>query len=280
MPVGFVVTSPHATEIDKLREMTAPVVFDRALYALRRLRAEEAGTDSFLVSHAAENLCERLGAVKRQFDRALDLGSRRQSFDLMARHGGSWIRSGLHPLSEAVSLVADDEVLPFAYHSLDLIVSVLGLHAVNDLPGVLVQIRRALAPGGLFMAALFGGATLNELRKAFVSGEAEVTGGAVPRVAPFADVRDMGALLQRAGFTAPVADVDRLQVRYVTLANLVNDLRAIGETNALERGKRRLLSRRALPAALDNYRRNDGSEGKLAATFDILYVTGWAPDAG
>lgn len=260
--------------------MSAPVIFDRKVYAVRRLRAERLHTDSFLVRHAAENLSERLGAVKRGFSRALDLGSRRQSFELLSHHADSWIRSGPHPCSRAVALVADDECLPFARHSFDLTVSVLGLHAVNDLPGTLVQIRRSLAPGGVFLAALFGGATLKELRMALAFGEAEETAGASPRVAPFADVRDMGALLQRAGFTSPVADVDSLQVRYSSFAKLVEDLRALGETNALAQANRRSLRRRVLSAALDSYMQNDSSVGKLTATFDILYVTGWASHAG
>lgn len=260
--------------------MSAPIIFDRGLYAKRRLRAERAVDGSFLVEHAAETLCERLAAVKRGFARGLDLGSRRSSFARMARHAASWVRTGLHPRVSKVSVVADEEVLPFAANSFDLVVSVLGLHAVNDLPGVLVQIRRALEPGGLFVAALFGSATLNELRRAFAAGEAEHTGGASPHVAPFADIRDMGALLQRAGFAAPVADLDTLRVRYVSFANLGDDLRALGETNALVGRSRRFLPRRVLSAALESYRLNDGSDGKLTATFDILYVTGWAPDAG
>jgi SAM-dependent methyltransferase len=280
MPVGFVVTSPHATEIDKSPHMTAPIIFDRRLYAQRRLRAERTDRKSFLVRHAAENLSERMGVAKPRFRRALDLNSRRESFELFSVHAENWVRTGLHPRSRAVSLVADEEALPFAGHSFDLAVSVLGLHAVNDLPGALVQIRRALAPGSLFMAALFGSATLTELRRAFASGEAEVTGGASPRVAPFADVRDMGALLQRAGFTSPVADVDSLTVRYSSFAKLVDDLRALGETNALAQGSRQFLLRRTLSAALDSYRQNDSSGGKFSATFDILYVTGWAPDRG
>jgi len=280
MLVTSVVRSPDETKADNFHAMSAPIVFDRKVYAARRLRAERRHADNFLVRHAAENLSDRISAVKRGFGRALDLGSRRQSFELLSRHADSWIRSGPHRSSRAVELVADDEFMPFATYSFDLIVSVLGLHAVNDLPGALVQIRRTLAPGGAFLAALFGGATLKELRMALAFGEGEETAGASPRVAPFADVRDMGALLQRAGFTSPVADVDSLPVRYSSFANLVADLRALGETNALAQRSRRFLRRRVLSAALDSYRQNDSPGGKLAATFDILYVTGWAPDAG
>jgi SAM-dependent methyltransferase len=258
--------------------MSAPVIFDRRLYARRRLRAEEAARESFLVRHAAENVSERLGAVKRHFVRALDLGSRGQSFGLIAPRAERWLRTGLHHNSRTIDVVADEETLPFAPHSFDLVVSVLGLHAVNDLPGALVQIRRALTPDGLFMAALFGGATLGELRRAFASGEAETSGGASPRVAPFADVRDMGALLQRAGFASPVADVDSLPVRYASFAQLADDLRMLGETNALAQRRRSFLRRRVLSAALASYEQKSGVAGKLPATFEILYLTGWASD--
>lgn len=278
MPVGFVVTSPDATKADN--SVTAPVIFDRQAYARRRVRAEGSGATSFLVRHAAENLCERLAAVKRRPARALDLNSRRESFELLARYAEHWIRTGPDPRSPAVSLAADEEAMPFADRSFDLVVSVLALHAANDLPGTLVQIRRALKPDGLFMAALFGGATLNELRRALASGEAELMGGVSPRVAPFTDVRDAGALLQRAGFALPVADVDRISVHYGSFAKLVQDLRDIGETNALARRSRSFLPRKLLSAALANYESNDGNGGGFAATFDILYLTGWAPAAG
>ena len=276
MPVGFVVTSADATDVDNSAAMTAPIVFDRRLYAARRLRAEKAARQSFLVRHAAENLAERLAAVKQRFRHALDLSSRPQSFEVLAGHAGSWVSTGLHQHSRAVSLVADEEALPFATRSFDLVVSVLGLHAVNDLPGALVQIRRALTPDGLFVAALFGGATLGELRRAFAAGESEQTGGASPRVAPFADVRDMGALLQRAGFALPVADLDRVTVRYGSFVTLVDDLRAPGETNALAQRRRSLLSRGVLSAALKNYEQIDSCDGKLTATFEVIYLTGWA----
>jgi SAM-dependent methyltransferase len=258
--------------------MTAPIVFDRELYARRRVRAERGARGSFLLRHAGENLSERLGTVRRRFDLGLDLSSRDQSFELFRTRAARWVRTALRPDSRAVSLVADEEALPFADAGFDLVVSVLGLHAVNDLPGALVQIRRALKPGGLFMAALFGGATLRELRNAFARGESEETDGASPRVAPFADVRDMGALLQRAGFGSPVADVDSLAVRYGSFATLVEVLRALGETNALAQRRRQFLSRRTLSAALESYSRNDGANGKLAATFEILYVTGWTAE--
>ncbi|HEX4080644.1 MAG TPA: methyltransferase domain-containing protein [Rhizomicrobium sp.] len=259
--------------------MNAPIVFDRKAYAARRLKAARSGGESFLVCQAGDNLAERLSAVNRRFGRALDLSSRCASFALLSPLADQWLRTSAAPGDESVPVVADEEALPFAPHCFDLVTSVLALHAVNDLPGVLIQIRRALVPGGLFLAALFGGATLQELRRAFAAGEAEVTGGASPRVAPFADVRDMGALLQRAGFAMPVSDMERVSVRYRSFTTLVEDLRALGETNALAERRRSLLSRRILAAALAHYAAQAfDAEGRLGATFDIVYVTGWAGD--
>jgi SAM-dependent methyltransferase len=174
-------------------------------------------------------------------------------------------------------LAADEEAMPFAEQSFDLITSVLSLHAVNDLPGALFQMRGALKPGGLFIAAMFGGETLKELRTAFAAGESELAGGASPRVAPFADVRDLGALLQRAGFERPVADAERTIVRYREFMGLVADLRAMGENNALRRRSRKCLRRDILHAVLADYTTaHSEPEGRLRATFDVIYLTGWA----
>ena len=278
MHAGFVVTSADATEVDKFLVMSAPLIFDRKLYARRRLRAENATRDSFLVRHAAENLSERLGAAKRRFLRALDLSSRHQSFAMLSPHAESWLRTGLHRDTRTVDIVADEETLPFAPQRFDLIVSVLGLHAVNDLPGALVQIRRALTPEGLFMAALFGGATLVELRRALASGEAETSGGASPRVAPFADVRDMGALLQRAGFALPVTDIDRLTVRYASPLALMHDLRRMGAGNVLTERRRTPLRRATLRRVFEIYaERYCDPDGRVRATFEIVWLSGWAP---
>ncbi|HEX4157091.1 MAG TPA: methyltransferase domain-containing protein [Rhizomicrobium sp.] len=258
--------------------MTAPIIFDRKLYAARRLRAARAGTECFLVRQSGENLAERVAALNRRPYRALDLGSRAESFALVAPAADNWVRTFPAAGETAASVVADEEMLPFAPNSFDLVVSVLALHAVNDLPGTLVQIKRALAPGGLFLGALFGGNTLTELRRAFAAGEAETSGGASPRVAPLTDVRDAGGLLQRAGFDRPVADVERVTVRYRSFVTLADDLRCLGETNALMQRRRSALSRRMLTAALAHYMEQDGdADGRLRATFDILYLTGWAP---
>jgi SAM-dependent methyltransferase len=177
--------------------------------------------------------------------------------------------------------VADAENLHFADGSFDLVTSVLSLHAVNDLPGALTQIRRLLKPDGLFIAALFGGQTLQELRQAFVAAEAETLGGASPRTAPFGEVRELGGLLQRAGFTLPVADVERVLVRYRDTSRLFADLRALGETNVLLGRRAALLSRRTLERLTAEYAaRFADSAGRLAATFDIVFLTGWSPHEG
>jgi SAM-dependent methyltransferase len=177
-------------------------------------------------------------------------------------------------------VIADEEALPFGDATLDLVVSVLALQFVNDLPGTLVQIRRALQPDGLFLAALLGGETLTELRQAFAVAEAEVEGGVSPRVAPFADLRDLGALLQRAGLALPVTDVDRLTVRYRTPFDLMHDLRRMGATNALAERRRTPLRRRTLLRMAEVYaERFADPDGRLRATFEVVWLSGWAPHA-
>src|ERR1019366_9086697 len=181
------------------------------------------------------------------------------------------VRTGL-------AVAADEEALPFRDGALDLVVSGLGLHFVNDLPGTLVQIRRALKPDGLFMAALLGGDTLTELRQAFAAAEAEIDGGISPRVLPFADLRDLGALLQRAGFALPVTDVDRLTVRYASPLALMHELRRMGATNPLIDRSRRPLRRATLARMLEIYaERFADPDARIRATFEIVYLSGWAP---
>jgi SAM-dependent methyltransferase len=238
------------------------------------------GADQFLVEAAAEQIGERIGAVNRRFKRALDLGSRGRAFAQLKPHADSWVRAS--PVPEASSgtamIVGDEELLPFAPESFDLVTSVLSLHAVNDLPGAFLQIRQALEPDGLLMAAIFGGETLTELRQSFASAEAEVSGGISPRVAPFADVRDLGALLQRAGLALPVADLERTTVRYHDIAKLFADLRAMGETNALSGRRSSFSSRRLIGRVLEDYAaRFADADGRLRVTFDIVYLTAWAP---
>jgi SAM-dependent methyltransferase len=175
-------------------------------------------------------------------------------------------------------VVVDEEALPFASGSLDLVVSALALQFINDLPGTLVQIRRALRPDGLFMAALIGGDSLAELREAFAQAESEIEGGASPRVAPFADVRELGGLLQRAGFALPVVDSDRLTVRYKTVLDLMRDLRRMGATNVLAERRRTSLKRTTLFRLAEIYaERFADVDGRLRATFEIAWLSGWAP---
>jgi SAM-dependent methyltransferase len=247
---------------------------------MRRARAARSGGESFLVSDVAQALAERLSAVNRRFAIGLDLGSRIAGFEILRPQADHWVRAALvsEGLEPPHSVVGDEEIMPFAPASFDLIVSVLSLHAVNDLPGALLQIRQSLKPDGLFLAALFGGSTLGELRNAFAAGESEAKGGVSAHVAPFADLRDLGSLLQRAGFALPVADVERLTVRYGKFTTLVQDLRALGETNALTLRQRKPLARATLAASLAHYA-IEGVEpdGRLRATFDIVYLTGWAP---
>jgi SAM-dependent methyltransferase len=249
-----------------------PQIFDRRLYAQRRARAP--GTD-FLLRDVAAHLADRIAAMNRRRETALDLSSRDESFEELRGSAEEWKRTSPFPRDGA--LLADEEALPFAPESFDLIASVLSLHAVNDLPGALIQIRRALKPEGLFVAALFGGETLRQLRHSFAQAESELTGGITPRVAPFADVRDLGALLQRAGFASLVSDVERTTVRYGAFEGLVSDLRALGETNALAGRSRAFLRREVLTAALEHYRNQFAENSRLLATFDVVYLTGRAP---
>jgi SAM-dependent methyltransferase len=219
--------------------------------------------------------------VLRQFDRAVDLGTPTEVVGrALAASGkvGTVIRAADGCWGQSVGLVADEEALPFRDGSLDLLVSALSLQFVNDLPGTLVQIRRALKPDGLFLAALVGGDTLTELRQAFAAAEAEIEDGISPRVAPFADLRDIGALLQRAGLALPVADADRLTVRYPTPIALMHDLRRMGATNPLAERSRRPLRRKTLRRMLEIYaERFADRDGRVRATFEIIWLSGWAP---
>ena len=245
-----------------------PLIFDRKAIALHRQRARRMAGDGFLAKEAAGGLVERIAAVTRAFEAGYALDTADAAMELLE----TWARDWKH------ATVGEREALPLVHGEDDLVVSVLSLHAVNDLPGVLRQALHVLKPDGLFVAALFGGETLTELRQSLAAAEIEVTGGVSPRVAPFADVRDLGGLLQRAGFALPVADVERTVVRYRDLMTLVRDLRAMGETNALVERSRRPMRREMLAAAIAHYAKNFADpDGKLRATFDIVYLTGWAP---
>jgi SAM-dependent methyltransferase len=260
-------------------------LFDRRLLAQRRLRACARGPVTFLLDRVAEDMAERLSAVRRTFDVVVDLGTPTDAVRRALLAAGAIRRVVAAAQSAAAGadehtcvVVADEERLPFRDASLDLVVSGLALQFVNDLPGTLAQIRRALRPDGLFLAALAGGDTLTELRQAFATAEAEIEGGASPRVAPFADVRTMGALLQRAGFALPVTDVDRVVARYESPLRLMHDLRCMGATNVLAERRRSGLRRQTLRRLVEIYaERFADADGRLRASFDIIWLSGWAP---
>ncbi len=256
------------------------MIFDRALVRRRRRRAAQLGAATFLLDRVAEDLAERLAAVLRRFDLALDLGSPTEAVQtaLMRLDSISTIVAANADIRRRPFVAADEELPPFRQASLDLVVSALALQFVNDLPGTLVQIRRALKPDGLFLAALLGGETLTELRQSFAAAESEIEGGASPRVAPFADLRDLGALLQRAGFALPVTDADRLVVRYDTVLALMLDLRRMGATNALIARRRMPLRRATLMRMAEIYaQRFADADGRVRATFEVVWMSGWAP---
>jgi SAM-dependent methyltransferase len=249
-----------------------PTIFDRGLLRLRQQRARALGPATFLLDRVASELGERLAVVLRRFDRAADLGTPTDAARRVLAESGK--------VGTMADVIVDEEALPFADGSLDLVVSALSLQFVNDLPGTLVQIRRALKPDGLFMAALIGGDTLTELREAFAQAESEIEGGASPRVAPFADLRELGALLQRAGFALPVVDSDRLTVRYKTVLDLMRDLRRMGATNVLAERRRTPLKRTTLFRVAEIYaERFADADGRLRTTFEIAWLSGWAPHA-
>jgi SAM-dependent methyltransferase len=261
-----------------------PTIFDRPLLRAHQRRARARGAATFLVDHVAAELAERLAAVLRIFDVAVDLGTPTDALrhalagtdkigTLIAAEPSAGARDG-----EFLRVAADEEALPFADASLDLVVSALALQWVNDLPGTLVQIRRARKPDCLLMAAMLGGDTLIELREAFASAESEIEGGLSPRVAPFADLRELGALMQRAGFALPVVDSDRLTVRYESAFALMRDLRAMGATNVLAERRRAPLRRATLMRMAEIYaERFADADGRVRATFEIAWLSGWSP---
>ena len=266
--------------------MTGPTrIFDRRLIDARRrraLREARPGAD-FLLRHVADDLIERLTVVKRRFPLALEIGSPLPHLAdrlVAGRQVDRVIRLDRLPLaaSRHGAIAGDEEALPVRPASFDLVVSALALQVVNDLPGVLLQIRRALRPDGLFLAALLAGETLAELRAALTAAEIEATGGASPRVAPFADIRALGGLLQRAGFALPVVDQDRLTIRYDSALALMRDLRAMGGTSVLTERSRRPLRRCVLMRAAGIYaERFADPDGRVRATFDVASLSGWAP---
>lgn len=267
--------------------MSAPRVFDRPLLRQRLLRARALGPATFLLDRVAEDAVDRLATILRDFPIAVDLGTpspalRRALAD--SARVGVLVAIGHSPgalaPAEKLAIAADEEALPLRDSSVDLVVSALNLQTVNDLPGTFIQVRRALKPDGLFLAALLGGETLTELRQCFAMAEAEVEDGASPRVAPFADVREIGGLLQRAGFALPVTDVDRVTVRYASAFALMHDLRRMGAGNPLVERRRTPLRRATLMRMAQIYaERFADPDGRMRATFDIVWLSGWAPHA-
>jgi SAM-dependent methyltransferase len=262
-------------------------IFDTELVTRRRLRAlRQAVPDAdFLMQTAAEDLGDRLATVDRRFARAAVIKSwSKMAAETLAASGKAddilLVEADPAFLPGKNGLVARDETLPLVPQSLDLAVSLLSLQDANDLPGQLIQIRRALRPDGLFLACLAGAGTLSELRDSLLAAESEVTGGVSPRVSPFADVRDIGALLQRAGFALPVADVESVTVRYGDMFALLRDLRAMGATNPLAKRLRKPTPRTVFLRAAEIYReRFSDSDGRIRATFSLIWLSGWAPHA-
>ena len=247
-----------------------PVLFDRALLRARQARARQQGEVTFLLDRVAEDMAERIGAVTHDFADVADIWT-----------PGDVLRPPLADRFKSITRItldSDSEVLALQPESLDLVVSALAFQFVNDLPGVLAQIRRALRPDGLLLAAMLGGDTLTELRQSFAYAEAECEGGVSPRVAPFADLRDIGHLLQRAGLALPVTDVDRIVVRYDSAFALMRDIRGMGATNILVE-RRRAPTRRAtmLRMAQIYGERFADPDRRIRATFDILWLSAWAP---
>jgi SAM-dependent methyltransferase len=266
-----------------------PRLFDRALHRKRLDRAARGfAAADFLQRRAALDIVERLEGIMRDFPLAVDLSARHGALraaladSAAAARVGLLIETDLSPAMLATRggprVVLDEERLPFAPQSLDLVVSTLGLHWTNDVVGALVQIRRALKPDGLFMGAFLGGSTLTELRQALTAAEDEILGGTGSRISPFADSRDAAGLLQRAGFALPVGDVDRVNVSYEHPLRLLADLRQMGETNVLADRHPHALTRTLLARASEIYvERFAGADGRVRATFEIVTLTGWSP---
>jgi SAM-dependent methyltransferase len=263
-------------------------VFDRRLHARRRTRAAAGyGAHSFLKQAAAEDIVLRLSAINRKFDRVLDLGAHDgtlsralKSDPALAGRVGDVFSTDLSPafVKPPMGVVADEEALPFADGAFDLVVSALSLHWVNDLPGVLVQIRRALKPDGLFIGVVLGGRTLTELRQSLLAAEEEIRSGAANRISPFMDVIDGAGLLQRTGFAMPVADNDTRLVRYANPLRLLDDIRGMGETSAPASRDAPRLTRSILARAMEIFaQRFSDPDGRIRATFEFVAMSGWAP---
>ena len=260
--------APEATShyLERM-ENTPPKLFDPDTVSRNRLRASKMDNRfQFLRAEIADRMFERLQEINRSFEKKIDLGGRLAAF---------------LPAGEAESYQAqafDGALVPDEAIDADFIVSNLDLHWVNDLPGVLVQMKQALRPDGLVMASMFGGETLHELRHSLLAAESEITGGVSQRIAPFADVKDLGSLLQRAGLALPVTDVDTLTLTYEHPVQLMQELRGMGETNALIGRSKNFMRRDVLFRAAEIYQRDFSREdGRILATFEVMYLTGWHP---
>jgi SAM-dependent methyltransferase len=261
--------------------MSIPRPFEPRLVRMRKARAAKSFRDAaFLHERSVADLADRLEAIPREFPRVLTLGGAGLFSTEIAKRPALAARMGSIIEADVFrgAVTLDAERLPFADQSFDLFVSPLLLHWVNDLPGALIQLRQALKPDGLLLASLFGGETLRELRYSLLAAELELTGGAGPRVAPFADLQDVAHVLQRAAFALPAADRDSVTVSYAEPMRLLADLRAMGETAALSERSQHGLSRRILARAFEVYReRFSEADGRVRATFEIVTATGWAP---
>jgi len=263
------------------------MIFQRPLLRKRRARAA-ATLDAvdFLLVEGTERLADRLDDITRTFPTALDLGCHTGELGRRLKHRGgieTLVSCDIAPemavRAPGLRVAADEEFLPFADHSFDLVMSCLSLHWVNDLPGALIQIRRVLKPDGLFLASFLGGSTLKEMRRAWLEAESAVEGGVGPRVSPFADVRDAGSLLQRAGFALPVVDSDIITVTYADPLTLMTEVKLMGESNAVAAQRKGFTRRDTLFAAAESYREMfAGEDGRIPATFEIITMTAWTPD--
>ncbi|WP_310621810.1 class I SAM-dependent methyltransferase [Flexibacterium corallicola] len=261
-------------------------LFDKPLLAQRRRTILQKNIDGadFLLKATIQDFAERLQFVSRQFEIGIDLGAHSADVTQTLRESGkvqTVLRADLFdplPNASAPHMVVDDQSPPLAPESVDLIVSLLNLQVVDDLPGTLAQIRRCLRPDGLFLATVFGSGTLAELRDSLLHAEMELSGGISPRVIPFAETRDLGSLLQRAGFTLPVTDVDRVTVRYNTMFDLMKDLREMGAANPLLARQKHFTSKQLFMKAAQYYAQNySDPDGRIRATFTFTSLSGWAP---
>ncbi len=262
-------------------------IFDTSLMIERKRRALAKGVEGadFLMARVAEDLSERLAAVERRFENAITV------FCVTPAAKDAVLASGKAEtvlrieadnafLGGDTGMIAEPETLPLEPESVDLAVSLLALQEVNDIPGMLIQIRRALRPDGLFLGAMAGSDTLTELRESLLAAESEILGGVSPRIIPFTDVRDAGALLQRSGFALPVTDVETVTVRYDHMFALIADLRAMGAANALIARSRKPATRALFRRAAEIYaERFSDPDGRIRATFSFIWLSGWAPDA-